>query len=124
MAANHQLSLPPMPVNSLDHNRQSVSGTGQRELTELLAESVTAAGCTDKEAAYAQGIDPAHWSRIKSGEKTQHLDRIARLPERVQREFVTRYARQLKMTVSDDDARKRAVAELVKAAAHVLSEIA
>lgn len=103
---------------------QAVDRSGQQELTQLLAASVEAVGCTDKEAAISQGIDPAHWSRIKSGEKAAHLDRVARLPESVQKEFVKRYARQLRMDVREEDAQRAAVVDLAEAAVRVLKVIA
>jgi hypothetical protein len=92
-------------------------------LTELLAESVAATQCSEKEAALSQGYEPTYWSRIKSGEKAAQLDRIGRLPEPVQKEFVRRYALTLHMVVREDN-RARALAELVECAARALREIA
>lgn len=132
MRSSLQLNLPPTKVQSVSRARETAEPESGKELsrgeesrlTLLLADAVEAAQCSEKEAALAQGYEPTYWSRIKSGEKAAHLDRLSRLPEKVQREFVKRYAQELKMTVSDEDSRKRAVAELVKAAAHVLSEMA
>jgi hypothetical protein len=112
-----------MEVQMLDHNGQSMDRPSQRELTSLLVEAVQAAGCSDKEVAITQGIDPAHWSRIKSGEKRAYLDRVGRLPLPVQREFVKLYAQELKMRVSEADPQRQAAATLVKAAAEFLAEV-
>src|SRR5688572_28503799 len=109
MPRSLQQPLPPMEVQTLSRTRESAephTGTAggkvdsrprESSLTALLTEAVEATGCSEKEAAIAQGYEPTYWSRIKAGEKQAHLERIARLPEPMQREFVTRYARQLKM---------------------------
>jgi len=119
-----QLNLPPSLVKTLDRPSQSLDSKGQRELTSMLADAVDAARVSDKEAARDMGYDPAYWTRIKSGEKQAHLDRLSRLPETVQREFVKRYASELKLTVKDEDATKQAVVDLVTAAVKVLERIA
>lgn len=124
MKRNSQLNLPPSLVQTIDRVDQSHDSKGQQPLTSLLAASVDAVGCSEKEAARDMGYDPAYWSRIKAGDKAAHLERIARLPEKVQREFVKRYAQELKMRVSDEDSKTRALAELVECAARALKEIA
>lgn len=125
MAKNSvQLNLPPSLVKTLDPASQSLDRAGQSELTSMLAEAVDAARVSDKEAARDMGYDPAYWTRIKNGEKQAHLDRLSRLPATVQREFVRRYASELKMTVQDEDATKQAVVDLVAAAVRMLERIA
>lgn len=119
-----QLNLPPVAIKSLDHGDQSLDRPGQCELTLLLTEAVDAARVTSENAARDMGYDPAYWSRIKNGQKAAHLGRVRRLPETVQREFVARWGRMLGMTITTEDARRRAVANLVKAAAEALAEIA
>lgn len=131
MQRSVQLNLPPTKVQSLSlagetaapANGKGLSQAEESSLTSLLAESVVAVGCTEKEAAIAQGYEPAYWSRVKAGEKQAHLERLARLPETVQREFVKRYARQLRMEVREPDAKARAVAELIEVAARALREV-
>lgn len=122
---HHQLAIGPLPVQSLSRARESAAPVQGKEipLTTLLADSVEATGCTEKEAALAQGYGAAYWSRVKTGEKAAHLDRLARLPVHVQREFVKRYAHQLKMTVREEDARARAISDLAAAAVRALQEI-
>lgn len=132
MSTSKQLNLPPVPVQSVSLARESaVSGNGkalshdqETRLTSLLAASVEATGCTEKEAALTQGYEPTYWSRIKSGEKHAYLDRVSRLPESVQRAFVTRWAFQLRLRVSEGDSQKHAAANLLKAAADFLAESA
>ena len=121
-----QLNLPPAPVQSVSQRREITTPAEVKEvsLTALLADAVECTGCAEKEAARSQGYEPTYWSRIKAGEKAAHLDRVARLPERVQREFVGRWARQLRMRVTTDDSQKQAAINLVKAAADFLSESA
>lgn len=122
--AQSQLNLPPVLVQSLDRVDQSLDPSGQVVLTSLLTEAVDAARVSEKEAARDMGYDPAYWSRIKSGQKAAHLERVGRLPASVQREFVSRWGRMLGMHLTTEDARRRAVANLVKAAAEALAEIA
>lgn len=101
-----------------------VEGEQVSRLTDLLVSSCEETGLQEKDAARSQGYDPKYWPRIKSGEKAAHLDKIAGLPLKTQREFVTRWARMLKMRVSDDDSQKRALLQLVRAATEALDEIA
>lgn len=115
-----QLNLPPTQVQSLSRPRE---GAGNL-LTSLLSEAVAVTGCSEKEAALAQGYDPAYWSRIKAGEKQAHLERIGRLPEPVQREFVKRWGKQLHMDIRDSDAKTQALAELAECAVRALRVIA
>jgi hypothetical protein len=128
MAAGNsvRLGLDPMEVQTLYRRRETDAPRQGNvlSLTALLAESVAAARCSEKEAAIAQGYEPTYWSRIKSGEKAAQLDRVGRLPEPVQREFVRRYASALQMVVRDGDNRARALAELVEVAARAMREIA
>ena len=132
MASSKQLNLPPALVQSVSSARESgvptdgkdLSHDQETRLTSLLAASVEATGCAEKEAALSQGYEPAYWSRIKSGEKHAYLDRVGRLPESVQRAFVTRWACQLRLRVSEGDAQKHAAANLLKAAADFLAESA
>ena len=123
---HRQLNLPPVPVHSASQRRETaVPAEGKvLSLTALLAASVSAVGCAEKEAAITQGYEPTYWSRIKAGEKSAHLERLSRLPESVQREFVTRWARLLRLRVSEGDAQKFAAANLLKAAADFLAESA
>lgn len=124
MGSNLRLPLPPTLVQSPDLAGQSVDRDGQGELTALLSEAVGAAQLSEKEAAIEMGYDPAYWSRIKNGDKAAHLERVARLPVLVQREFVTRWARQLGMKLAAADPQKTAAANLLKAAAEFLAESA
>jgi C4-dicarboxylate-specific signal transduction histidine kinase len=112
------------PVNSLDHRDPSLDREGQCPLTTLLADAVDAGRMSEKEAARDMGYDPAYWSRIKAGDKAAHLERLARLPEVVQREFVMRWALRLRMKVSTDDARTAAVMELLEVAARAVRTLA
>lgn len=118
-----QLNLPPVQVQPSSQHRESTSTAQVQELSlvGLLADAVASTGCSEKEAAIAQGYEPAYWSRIKAGEKAAHLDRVSRLPERVQRAFVTRWASQLRLRVTDGDDQKHAAANLLKAAADFLA---
>lgn len=118
--------LGPMEVKPLSPARESAAPSAGKELslTRLLAESVEAVGCSEKDAAISQGYEPNYWSRIKSGEKQAHLERVSRLPEPVQREMCARWGRQLGMHLTTEDTRRRVVANLVKAAAEALAEIA
>lgn len=120
MAPNHQLAFGPLPVQTLDLSDQSLDRKGQRELTSLLSEAVDASRVSEKEAARDMGYDPAYWSRIKAGQKAAHLDRIGRLPEKVQREFVKRYAQELKMRITEEDTERAAALELVETAIRYL----
>lgn len=119
-----QLNLPPTLVKSLDPPDQSLDLDGQSSLTSLLAASVETAGCTEKEAARDMGYDPAYWTRIKAGDKAAHLERLSRLPQKVQREFVKRYAHELKMHVTEGDSKAQMIAEFIEVAARVMREIA
>lgn len=128
-----QLSMPPMPVEKVSLAREIAQPAAwesahptqgeQVSLTTLLADSCSDCGLSEKDAALTQGYDPRYWPRVKSGEKQAHLERLARLPETVQREFIKRWARQLRMEVRDHDARTRAVMELIEVAAKALREI-
>jgi hypothetical protein len=117
-----QLNLPPVEVKPV--SREPVGPGKELSLVGLLADSVASSGCSEKEAAICQGYEPAYWSRIKTGEKAAHLDRVSRLPERVQREFVKRYALALKLHVTDEDTRKRVILDLARAAINALEQIA
>lgn len=90
MASSKQLNLPPSLVQSVSSARESNAPQAVQEvsLVGMLADAVASTGCSEKEAAIAQGYGPAYWSRIKAGEKAAHLDRVSRLPESVQRAFV------------------------------------
>jgi len=92
-------------------------------LTRILAESCEQCGLAEKDAALSQGYDPKYWPRVKSGEKAAHLERLTGLPRRVQREFIRRYARELKMDVRDADSQKRALADLACAVSNVMREM-
>ena len=121
-----QLALGPLQVQSGSQRRETggpVEGS-PLSLTLMLAASVAAVGCAEKEAALAQGYEPTYWSRIKAGEKHAYLDRVSRLPESVQRSFVTRWALMLRLRVSEGDSQKHAAANLLKAAADFLAESA
>lgn len=126
MPPSVQRPLPPMEVQRLSHTRESAAPAEVQEvsLTRLLAESVEETGCTEKDAALSQGYPPNYWSRIKSGEKAAHLDRLTKLPPKVQRAFVAKYARALDLRVSDDNSAAAAIADLVVVAARALKEIA
>lgn len=131
--SHRQLNLPPVPVQSVSRATEAVSlerettfpeGEQELSLTRLLADCVSDLGCAEKDAARTLGYEPSYWSRIKAGEKAAHLDRVTRLPAKVQQEFVKRWATQLKMRVSDEDSTKRAIVELARAAVTALEAIA
>jgi hypothetical protein len=126
MRTTLQLNLPPTLVQSVSPARESAAPAEVPEvsLTRLLAESVEETGCSEKDAALSQGYPPNYWSRIKSGEKAAHLEKLSRLPVRVQQEFVRRYARELKMQVREMDARTVAALELAEAALRYVRESA
>lgn len=126
MASHSQLSLGPMEGKALSLRRESAAPAEVQEvsLTKLLAGAVEDTGCSEKDAAISQGYPPNYWSRIKSGEKAAHLERLTKLPESVQREFVKRYARQLRMDVREEDAQRAALVDLVESAARALRVIA
>lgn len=123
---HRQLNLPPVPVQSSSPRRESVAPPEGNilSLTGLLADSVDEAGYPEGNAARDMGYEPNYWSRIKSGEKAAHLERIGRLPERVQRAFVTRWAGILRLRITDSDTQKHAAVTLLKAAADFLAESA
>jgi hypothetical protein len=125
MAQQSQLTLGPLPVENTSRGGEiSRPSEGDNvSLTRLLADACNDVGLLEKEAALAQGYDPKYWPRCKSGEKNAYLDRVQQLPLHAQREFVRRYARQLKMHVSDEDARRRALADLACAVTNALREI-
>lgn len=118
MAAHSSLAFSSAEGKPLSLTGETAFPVAGKEVspTRLLAEAVEATGCSEKDAAISQGYEPAYWSRIKSGEKQAHLDRIGRLPERVQREFVKRYAQELKMRISEEDTERAAALELAEAA--------
>ena len=122
---HRQLNLPPVPVEEVSHARENTHPSqGEKpSLTALLAECCEDCGMQEKDAALTQGYDPKYWPRIKSGEKAAHLERIARLPVKVQREFVKRYGHALKLRVTDDDAQRRALADLACAVATAMREV-
>lgn len=132
MAPHSQLSFGPLEGQSLSPARETAQPSDGKELsparesslTALLAAAIDGQGCPEKVAARSQGYEPSYWSRIKSGEKPAHLDRVAGLPESVQREFVKRWGRQLRMDVRDEDAQKAALAEVAEAALRALKVIA
>jgi hypothetical protein len=121
-----QIALPPMEVEALSQARETPHpAQGERvSLTALLAQTASEFGLQEKLTADTMGVDPRYWSRIKAGEKKAHLDPVADFPEHVQRAFVTKWARMLKMNVSEQDATKRAVMDLAKAALAALEHIA
>lgn len=126
MGTKDQLFIGPLLVESLSRPGESAhpGEGGNVSLTRLLVLSVEQTGLSEKDAAISQGYDPRYWPRIKSGEKAAHLDRIAGLPIRTQQEFIKRWALVLRLRVTDDDVRARAIAELARAAVNALSEIA
>jgi len=121
MGQQDQLAFGPLPVEPLSPRRETA---GDLSPTRLLVEAVQDTGLSEKEAAISQGYDPRYWPRIKSGEKQAHLERIARLPVRTQQDFITRWARALKLRVTTEESRTSAVAALVEAAGRALREIA
>lgn len=126
MPSQYFRELGPLKAEVLSQTRESAHPheAEQLSLTDLLAQSAAECGLQEKETAGTLGYDARYWSRIKSGEKKAHLDPIAELPDKVQRLFLTRWAKQLKMTVSEDDTKKRALADLARACVTALAEIA
>jgi hypothetical protein len=128
MAANHQLSLPPMEAKSLVPTRTSDSPSvgqglvpdGANGLSLLIA--AVDETCSDKEASISLGLpDAAYWSKVKSGEKPEpRIKRLTDLPLSTQREYCRRWARQLGLRVSEQDAQQQAALHLVKAAVSYL----
>ncbi len=106
-------------------NEQAVVQPRQRNLFELLVEGVEET-CPDKVAAPALGLpDQSYYSKCKVGERpAPRVDKVTDLPEETQRAICAKWARQLKMRVSEDDARVRVIAELARAAVNALEEIA
>lgn len=126
MPPKYQLNLPPVKVTTLDH-AESIdcdSHVQPVDLSVFLREAVESSGCQHKEAAIATGYQPDYWNRALNGERGIHLNRLSRLPERVQRNFVTRWALLLRLRVSDGDTQKHAAVTLLKAAADFLAESA
>lgn len=132
MAPHHQLSIGPVEVQALAPARtiagpadgQGLVPSGTNGLSLLMA--AVSETCSEKEAAHALGLsDQAYWSKVKSGEKpAPRVDRLTELPIETQRRMAQRWCHQLGMHVTSEDARRRAVANLVKAAAEALAEIA
>lgn len=129
MPPSVQLQLPPVEVQSVHHARESAAPTAVKEVspTAILIQAVEdERGWQEKDAARSQGYEPSYWSRIKSGEKPAQVERIARLPVKVQKRFVRRYARALGMEVRDEspaDRQRRAMAELQCALANAMREV-
>jgi hypothetical protein len=82
--------------------------------------------CSEKEIALALGCpDQPYWNKVKNGEKpAPRSPKLHDAPLSMQREYVRRWANHLGMRVADDDARQRALLDLVEAAARALREIA
>jgi len=80
---------------------------------------------SDKEAYIALGLpDATYWSKVKTREKpAPRIPKLTDLPEPAQREYCKRWARQLRMHVSDEDDRRTALNEAVCALAHALRVI-
>jgi hypothetical protein len=123
-----QLSLPPTEV-------QTISRGGETAGNSVSPTAILVRACEDERewagkeseiAARSQGYEPPYWSRIKSGDRPAQLERIARLPMKVQKRFVRRYARALGMDVRDEtpqDRQRRAMAELSCALSNAMREI-
>lgn len=126
MSTKYQLNLPPSLVTPIDNAPSIACGLDVKafDLSEMLRDAVESSGCQHKEAALSTGYQPDYWTRALNGERGVHLDRLGKLPERVQRAFVTRWACQLRLRVSDGDTQKHAAANLLKAAADFLAESA
>lgn len=125
MPPSVQLHLPPAEVQSV--SRHPHTSGNPISPTAILIQSVEdERGWQEKDGARTQGYEPSYWSRIKSGEKPAQLERIARLPVKVQKRFVRRYARALGMEVRDEspaDRQRRALAELQCALANAQREL-
>lgn len=115
-----------MEGTAVSPRRESAAPAQVQELslTKLLAGAVEETGCSEKDAAISQGYAPNYWSRIKAGEKAAHLEPLSKLPQTVQREFVKRYARQLRMDVRDQDEQRAAIRDLVESAARAVKVLA
>jgi hypothetical protein len=125
MGNSIQLQLPPVEVHSV--SRQPHTPVNEVSPTAIFIKAVEdERGWQEKDAARTQGYEPSYWSRIKSGEKPAQLERIARLPVKVQKRFVRRYARALGMEVRDEspaDRQRRAFMDLQCALANALREV-
>jgi hypothetical protein len=133
MTNSFQLQLPPTEVQSISRRRESADSPAG---TSVSPTAILAQACEDERAwrgkeneiaARTQGYEPNYWSRIKSGEKAAQLERIARLPVKVQKRFVRRYARALGMEVREEspaERQRRALADAQVALAHALRELA
>lgn len=121
-AQHHQLAFGPVEGKALvPAGEIAIPATGKEvSPTRLLAEAVEATGCAEKDAAISQGYEPAYWSRIKSGEKAAQLERVGRLPDTVQREFLSRWSKQLGMRLVTEDDERRAALELAESALRYL----
>ena len=125
MRTSVQLQLPPTEVQSVSRQPHT-QGNGLSPTAILIKAVDDERGWQEKDGARTQGYEPSYWSRIKSGEKPAQLERIARLPLKVQKRFVRRYARALGMDVRDEtpaDRQRRALAELQCALANAQREL-
>jgi hypothetical protein len=125
MPGSMQLNVPQPPVNSVSHEGVA-PGNGISPTAILIRCVEDERGWQEKDRARSQGYTPSYWSRIKSGEKPAQLDRLARLPVKVQKRFVRRYARALGMDVRDEtpaDRQRRAFAALQCALANAIREV-
>jgi hypothetical protein len=120
-----QLNLPPLLVQSMD-DRAAIACPAEVkpvDVGRLLRESVEASGCQHKEAALSAECQPDYWNRALNSERGLTLNRLGKLPARVQREFIKRWAFELRLRVTDEDVRARVIANLARAAVEALTEI-
>lgn len=125
MSNTVQLNLPPTLVRTTDVSASTArpAEVNPIDVPTLLRESVDAE-CQQKEAALSAGYQPDYWTKVLNGERGMHLDRLGRLPMKVQRQLVMRWGSELGIHMTTEDTRRRVVANLVKAAAEALAEIA
>lgn len=130
MPPSVQLNLPPARVNDVSPRGEiavPASGNTVSPTAILVRACEDERGWQEKDAAIVQGYEPPYWSRIKSGDRPAQLERIARLPIKVQQRFVRRYARALGMDVREEssgDRQLRAIADVQVALATAMREIA
>lgn len=100
-----------------------VGGDGQFRLTNLVFEALRIHRVPLKVAARDLGYDESYFSRIKSGEKGLHLDRVWLLPEPVRRTFFELGAEQNGQRVVAPDRRQQAFGRLLRAMGEAMEEL-
>lgn len=92
-------------------------GDPMRDLVEDIDAALAVAGLSHKSACVAMEIDPARWSRMRSGELSLDARKLARLGEAFDRAFAERRARRcgLKVEASTEAAQTERLRRLMHA---------